>query len=83
MIWVCSFKAFKKDFDDLSEKTKETFKDKYENIMQVLFGENCGQFINQRNIIGESMNIRKTTIQDLTANERLNKRKIGVYKCLY
>ena len=29
------------------------------------------------------MNIRKTTILDLTANERLNKRKIGVYKCLY
>lgn len=29
------------------------------------------------------MNIRKTTIQDLTAIERLNKRKIGVYKCLY
>ena len=35
------FKAWlQKDFDDLSDKTKETFKDKYENIMQVLFGEN-------------------------------------------
>ena len=35
------FKAWlQKDFDDLSDKTKETFKYKYENIMQVLFGEN-------------------------------------------
>ena len=35
------FKAWlQKDFDDLSDKTKETFKNKYENIMQVLFGEN-------------------------------------------
>ena len=32
--------GFQKDFDDLIDKTKETFKDKYENIMQVLFGEN-------------------------------------------
>ena len=29
-----------KDYDDLSDRTKETFKDKYENIMQVLFGAN-------------------------------------------
>ncbi len=28
------------DYDDLSDRTKETFKDKYENIMQVIFGEN-------------------------------------------
>ena len=35
--------GFQKDFDDLSDKTKETFKDKYENIMQVLFGENWRQ----------------------------------------
>ena len=35
------FKAWlEKDFDDLSDRTKETFKYKYENIMQVLFGEN-------------------------------------------
>lgn len=34
--------GFQKDYDDLSYKTKETFKDKYENIMQVLFGENWG-----------------------------------------
>lgn len=32
--------GFQKEFDDLSDRTKETFKDKYENIMQVLFGEN-------------------------------------------
>lgn len=32
--------GFQKDFDDLSDRTKETFKDKNENIMQVLFGEN-------------------------------------------
>ena len=32
--------GFQKDYDDLSDRTKETFKDKYENIMQVLFGEN-------------------------------------------
>ncbi len=32
-------KGFQNDFNDLSEKTKETFKDKYENIMKVLFGE--------------------------------------------
>ena len=54
--------GFQKDFDDLSDRTKEAFKDKYENIMQVLFGENWRQFINWRNIIRESMNIRKTTI---------------------
>ena len=35
--------GFQKDFDDLSDRTKETFKDKYENIMQVLFGENWRQ----------------------------------------
>lgn len=29
-----------KDFNDLSDRTKETFKYKYENIMNVLFGEN-------------------------------------------
>lgn len=35
------FKAWlEKDFNDLSDRTKETFKDKYENIMQVIFGEN-------------------------------------------
>ena len=32
--------GFQEDYDDLSDKTKETFKDKYENIMQVLFGAN-------------------------------------------
>ncbi len=32
--------GFQKDFDDLSDKTKKTFKNKYENIMQVLFGKN-------------------------------------------
>lgn len=32
--------GFQKDYDDLSDRTKETFKDKYENIMQVIFGEN-------------------------------------------
>ena len=32
--------GFQKDCDDLSDKTKETFKDKYENIMRVIFGEN-------------------------------------------
>ena len=32
--------GFQEDYDDLSDKTKETFKDKYENIMQVLFGKN-------------------------------------------
>lgn len=37
---------FQKDYDDLSDKTKEMFKDKYENIMQVLFGENWRKFIN-------------------------------------
>ena len=35
--------GFQKDYDDLSDRTKETFKDKYENIMQVLFGENWRQ----------------------------------------
>ena len=35
------FKAWlEKDFNDLSDRTKEAFKAKYENIMQVLFGEN-------------------------------------------
>ena len=35
------FKAWlEKDYDDLSDRTKETFKDKYENIMQAIFGEN-------------------------------------------
>ena len=33
-------KQNKKDYDDLSDRTKETFKDKYENIMQVLFCKN-------------------------------------------
>ena len=32
--------GFEKDFNDLSDKTKEKFKSKYENIMQVLFGKN-------------------------------------------
>lgn len=35
------FKSWlEKDYDDLSDRKKETFKDKYENIMQVLFGKN-------------------------------------------
>lgn len=28
------------DYDDLSDRTKETFKDKYENIKQGIFGVN-------------------------------------------
>ena len=39
--------GFQKDYDDLSDKTKETFKDKYENIMQVLFGENWRYYENR------------------------------------
>ena len=35
--WI---KYFKKDYDDLSERTKETFKDRYTTIMDVLFGDN-------------------------------------------
>ena len=31
-------KYFSKDYNDLSERTKETFKDRYLNIMEVLFG---------------------------------------------
>lgn len=38
--------GFQKDFDDLSDRTKETFKDKYENIMQVLFGVNWRNYGN-------------------------------------
>jgi len=33
--WI---KYFSKDYNDLSERTKETFKDRYLNIMEVLFG---------------------------------------------
>ena len=41
------FKAWlQKDYDDLSDKTKDIFKHKYENIMQVLFGENWKKSIN-------------------------------------
>ena len=38
--------GFQKDYDDLSDKTKDIFKHKYENIMQVLFGENWKKSIN-------------------------------------
>lgn len=32
-------KALEKDYDDLSDKTKETFKDRYENIKEIVLGK--------------------------------------------
>ena len=35
--WMLS--CFEKDYDDLSSQTKETFKDRYENIKDIVLGE--------------------------------------------
>ena len=34
--WI---KYFEKDYNDLSDRTKQTFKERYQNIINVLFGE--------------------------------------------